>query len=338
MPVRPKGRRSTRASLGTGTGRFVRVLSSRSGHDRAVTRALSDDGPGSSLLAGGIRREQLGHDPLGLRAMVATGLPTPEALETLVSVAKLAQRIPAQAVYGPHPPGDSRRVGMGAVEGSRWKHPAYWESLVRAGPAHAMTLAAGLARQARFAIENGRVRVRDPAAALALLGSVEAAALAVVPPPAAEVALRQPRRLVLGGGRVWDDGWRPQVPGEVTVNVDLSSAPSAAATIGALPFPAASFDEVYLESLPREAIDGRSRSALYEAARVLKPGGTLVLITGRLPDMPATLARVGFEEIRGTTDHLGIRLVARRTRGPLPPPPAWHERVGDIVRHVRRDP
>jgi ubiquinone/menaquinone biosynthesis C-methylase UbiE len=68
-------------------------------------------------------------------------------------------------------------------------------------------------------------------------------------------------------------------------------------SVGSAPFKAGSFSEVYFERVEYQAFTGNQIGALAEAARVLRPGGLLIIETGSIApvaEIVAELNRLGF--------------------------------------------
>jgi RHS repeat-associated protein len=84
--------------------------------------------------------------------------------------------------------------------------------------------------------------------------------------------------LIVGGGRA--AGFPATPAGGVSLNNKLVATPTVAGDIGAAPFGSATFGRVYFERVPFTSFTGENIGALSEAARVLKPGGSLVIETG----------------------------------------------------------
>jgi RHS repeat-associated protein len=100
--------------------------------------------------------------------------------------------------------------------------------------------------------------------------------------------LRVLRRLVVGGGRA--EKFPPLDVGDVAMNVDAAAKPDILGDINNAQLADATFDAIHFENVPfitdRLALAGRPGAgitvSLKEAARILKPGGTLTIETGNL--------------------------------------------------------
>jgi ubiquinone/menaquinone biosynthesis C-methylase UbiE len=121
-------------------------------------------------------------------------------------------------------------------------------------------------------------------------------------------------RLVVGGGRV--PHYPRLKPGEVSLNIDGDTVPHVQGDIARAPFRAESFKEVYCEKLPWDAFTGSKIGAIKEMARVLRPGGRLVIETGSLVPIGEVLdamREAGFSYVR-VTDKGFIRISGRRRK------------------------
>lgn len=86
------------------------------------------------------------------------------------------------------------------------------------------------------------------------------------------------RTLVVGGGHEF----RQPAAGEVFLNIDPEARPDIVADMRNAPMiPNDHFSEVYFERVEYDVMAEQPPAALAEAYRVLKPGGTLLLSTGR---------------------------------------------------------
>jgi SAM-dependent methyltransferase len=139
-----------------------------------------------------------------------------------------------------------------------------------------------------------------------------------------------PRRLVVGGGRagpihVWDpetEAWY-DLPGmphprskDLKLNIDIDAKPDIVGDINQAPFADQTFQEVFFENVTYEAFTGKKLGALNESARVLQPGGRLVIETGSgvKPHREAIRQRMtelGFKNVRVTEKQGGYRISGR---------------------------
>ncbi len=107
------------------------------------------------------------------------------------------------------------------------------------------------------------------------------------------------RRLVVGGGRVSDF---PKLrPRDISLNLDGDAIPHVQGDINKAPLQSSRFLEVYLEKVPYDAFSGQNIGAIGEAARLLEPGGRLVIETGTMaPISEITIAmrKAGFKYVR----------------------------------------
>src|SRR5712691_2789143 len=85
-------------------------------------------------------------------------------------------------------------------------------------------------------------------------------------------------RLVVGGGRA--PGFPRLGPSDMSLNTDANAMPHVQGDIIRAPFASASFAEVYFEKVPFIAFTGVNSGALLEAARLLKSGARLMIVTG----------------------------------------------------------
>ena len=121
-----------------------------------------------------------------------------------------------------------------------------------------------------------------------------------------------PRTLDIGGGSFPDASVRSIVRtpgGAVSVNIDPAHGPTVVARSQQLPFGDSVFDQVSLNHFPQDQLDS---DTLSEAARVLKPGGTLSITTGRLAnldDIVGQLRGLGFNVAVGTADGGRVPLI-----------------------------
>ncbi len=117
--------------------------------------------------------------------------------------------------------------------------------------------------------------------------------------------------MVVGGGR------RPDFPRLKRNDISLNTAPRARphvqGDIARAPFADALFTEVYFEFVPHSAFTERNIRAIAESARVLNPGGRLVIHTGSgvdLTEVRTAMRAAGFRYIR-VSDKGYIRIIAR---------------------------
>ncbi len=116
----------------------------------------------------------------------------------------------------------------------------------------------------------------------------------------------------MGGGRAADFP-RLRV-GDISLNIDADAWPHVQGDIQRAPFASTVFREVYFEKVPYNAFTGPNRAAIKEVARILEPGGRLVIETGSkapIMEIRAVLRQVGFKYIR--VGYKGfLRITARR--------------------------
>jgi hypothetical protein len=138
------------------------------------------------------------------------------------------------------------------------------------------------------------------------------------------------RRLVVGGGRagptrVWDpetQAWyniaaMPQPNSKaVKLNIDRDARPDVVGDINKAPFAGRTFRQVYFENVTYEEFTGRNLGALNESARVLIPGGQLVIETGNgarahIDAIRERMTELGFKNSRITQKKGGLRISGR---------------------------
>ena len=120
------------------------------------------------------------------------------------------------------------------------------------------------------------------------------------------------RSLVVGGGRA--PGFPSGTPDDLSLNVSPAAVPNVLGTIVRAPFRDRAFSSLYFERVPFMAFTGRYAGALVEAARILQPGGRLVIDTGTYAPERAivdTLHAAGFADIVVERADL-LRITARR--------------------------
>lgn len=113
--------------------------------------------------------------------------------------------------------------------------------------------------------------------------------------------MRKSLRLVVGGGRA---ATFPALRAEdISLNIAGTARPHVIGDIISAPLQAGQFHTVYFERVPFPAFTGRNSGALSEAARLLRPGGRLVIETGSaapLNEIVTFLRAVGCTHIRVT--------------------------------------
>ena len=113
--------------------------------------------------------------------------------------------------------------------------------------------------------------------------------------------MKTPLRLVVGGGRV---ATFPVLGAEdISLNIARTARPHVLGDIASAPFQAGQLRTVFFERVPFPAFTGRNSGALREAARMLCPGGRLVIETGSaapLNEIVTLLRAVGCTNIRIT--------------------------------------
>ena len=96
-------------------------------------------------------------------------------------------------------------------------------------------------------------------------------------------------RLVVGGGSLFGT-LRLE---DVSLNIDPATRPHVVGDIIHSPFRSAVFQQVYFERVPFTVFTGQNRQALVEAARILQPGGQLVVETGRVAPLDQLILILG---------------------------------------------
>jgi ubiquinone/menaquinone biosynthesis C-methylase UbiE len=102
---------------------------------------------------------------------------------------------------------------------------------------------------------------------------------------------------------------------DISLNFSPRARPDVQGDIARAPFADAVFREVYFEFVPYAAFSGRNAPAITESARVLKPGGRLVIHTGsgvNVADLKIAMRAACFKYIRVTNKGY-IHLTARLT-------------------------
>jgi SAM-dependent methyltransferase len=102
----------------------------------------------------------------------------------------------------------------------------------------------------------------------------------------------------------------------VLFDYNHDALPDVVGDINHAPFATGTFDRVYFERMPYFEFTGDSIGALGEAARVLRPGGRLDILSGRMApgdEVVAELERLGFTNIskqQGSGPHDGMLVTA----------------------------
>jgi SAM-dependent methyltransferase len=92
-------------------------------------------------------------------------------------------------------------------------------------------------------------------------------------------------------------------PRDIALDIDADAIPHVQGDINKAPFQSRAFSEVYFQKVPYDAFSGLNIGAIGEAARLLEPGGRLVIETGnRVPVAQVTEAMrmAGFRRVRVT--------------------------------------
>jgi hypothetical protein len=120
-----------------------------------------------------------------------------------------------------------------------------------------------------------------------------------------------PLRLVVGGGRA--AGFPAAAAGDVSLNIVRGASPTVVGDIANAPFKAA-FGEVYFERVPFTALTGPNIKAIAETARILQPGGKLIIETGIgvrpfIGEVFQALGKAGFKVLEYAEEG-GVKIVA----------------------------
>jgi hypothetical protein len=100
-------------------------------------------------------------------------------------------------------------------------------------------------------------------------------------------------RFVVGGGRA--AGFPSLRADDVSLNIAASATPHVLGDIAFAPFGRASCDTLYFERMPFPAFTGGRIDALAEPARLLRPGGRLIIETGWAAPIEQIVARLQAE-------------------------------------------
>jgi hypothetical protein len=141
-------------------------------------------------------------------------------------------------------------------------------------------------------------------------------------------------KLVVGGGRagpmrIWDsvtetwyeiEGMPEPRSRAVKLNIDPDARPDVIGDINRAPFKSQAFVEVLFEKVPWDTFTGENLGAINESARILKPGGRLVIETGSgvrscLAAFRERMDELGFRNIRVTQKRRGGVRIAGRLGG-----------------------
>ena len=100
----------------------------------------------------------------------------------------------------------------------------------------------------------------------------------------------KPFRLVVGGGRAASfPALRVE---DISLNITRAAQPHVLGDIAAAPFQTGQLNAVFCERVPFPSFTGRNIGALNEVARILRPGGRLVIETGRAAPLNEIVTRL----------------------------------------------
>lgn len=128
--------------------------------------------------------------------------------------------------------------------------------------------------------------------------------------PPGQRTIQSLQRLVVGGGRT--RGFPSGRVTDISLNISLAAHPDVVGDVAKAPFKSKVFEEVFFERVPFQAFTGDDVSALRESARVLAPGGHLVIETGiaaPTQEILTVLRAASFTNIQVTTTGL-LRVTA----------------------------
>src|SRR5262249_647648 len=103
------------------------------------------------------------------------------------------------------------------------------------------------------------------------------------------------------GGRA--AGFPALGPEDISLNIDATALPHVKGDINRAPFESGAFAEVYFERVPFISFTGENTGAVFEAARLLKLGGRLIIETvSKAPtdSIRTGLRAAGFKNVRLT--------------------------------------